>query len=205
MSDILVPNGDGTFTRYRDEHDGAFSRVVSTNGSIPRDKNLLLKTDGVPPASLGINGDYASDPVAEIMYGPKAGGVWPAGVSYANAPDKLIFKAHFNSVIYSPGMLGDAFVGRPRSVTASTTAIKADNNGLITYNSASAGTITITNDSLGGWSGNEFIAAYQAGAGGVSFVAGAGVTLRAPSGVAAAVQYGTIGVQRVGPNEWALV
>jgi microcystin-dependent protein len=35
---------------------------------------------GVPSASLGINGDYAIDPVG-TLYGPKAAGAWPAGVS----------------------------------------------------------------------------------------------------------------------------
>ncbi|MRT30883.1 hypothetical protein [Herbaspirillum sp. CAH-3] len=95
--------------------------------------------------------------------------------------------------------------GTPRTITASDTVVATDVNGLITYNSASAGTLTIPNDATGGFSANEFVAAYQAGAGAVSFVAGSGVTLRSPSGVAAAVQYGTIAVQRVGPNEWALV
>lgn len=95
--------------------------------------------------------------------------------------------------------------GTPRTVTASTTATKTDVNGLITYNSASAGTITITNDATGGWTSNEFIAAYQAGAGTITFAAGSGVTIRSPAGVAGAVQYSTIAIQRVGANEWALV
>ncbi len=103
-----------------------------------------------------------------------------------------------------PAVLNQA-PGTPRTITASDTVVAADVNGLITYNSASAGTLTIPNDATGGFSANEFVAAYQAGAGAVSFVAGSGVTLRSPSGVAAAVQYGTIAVQRVGPNEWALV
>ncbi|MGF2049593.1 hypothetical protein ACQUET_12965, partial [Lactococcus lactis] len=84
-----------------------------------------------------------------------------------------------------PAVLNQA-PGTPRTITASDTVVAADVNGLITYNSASAGTITIPNDATGGFSANEFVAAYQAGAGAVSFAAGSGVTLRSPSGVAAA-------------------
>lgn len=95
--------------------------------------------------------------------------------------------------------------GPRRAVTGNTVATAADANGRIDVNSASAVQITIPNDSTGPWQGNEMVAAYQAGVGAVSFVAGAGVTLRTPAGIAASTQYGTIAAMRVGPNEWALV
>jgi hypothetical protein len=95
--------------------------------------------------------------------------------------------------------------GPRRAVTGNTVATAADVNGRIDVNSASPVQITIPDDSTGPWQGSEMVAAYQAGTGAVSFVAGSGVTLRSPSGIASAVQYGTIAVQRVGPNEWALV
>ena len=41
----------------------------------------------------------------------------------------------------------------------------------------------------------------QAGAGAASFAAGGGVTLRGTAPTIA--QYGTMGIVRVGPNEWA--
>jgi len=49
--------------------------VAGTNG------NTILTTSGAPSNGTGANGDYAYDPTAKIMYGPKAAGVWPAGVS----------------------------------------------------------------------------------------------------------------------------
>ena len=52
---------------------------AGTNG------NTMLTTSGAPSNSAGNNGDYANDPTAQIMYGPKASGSWPAGVSYKGA------------------------------------------------------------------------------------------------------------------------
>ena len=50
--------------------------IAGTNG------NTVLTTSGAPSNGTGNNGDYAIDPNAQILYGPKAAGVWPAGVSY---------------------------------------------------------------------------------------------------------------------------
>lgn len=43
--------------------------------------NTVLTTSGAPASGTGSNGDYAYDPTAKLMYGPKASGAWPAGVS----------------------------------------------------------------------------------------------------------------------------
>jgi hypothetical protein len=48
--------------------------TAGTNG------NTVLTTSGPPSAGTGVNGDFAYDPVASRMYGPKASGSWPAGV-----------------------------------------------------------------------------------------------------------------------------
>lgn len=45
--------------------------------------NTVLTTSGAPAGGTGVNGDYAYDATAKVMYGPKAGGIWPAGVSIA--------------------------------------------------------------------------------------------------------------------------
>lgn len=54
---------------------------VSTPGPQGAPGNTINTTSGAPSASLGNNGDYALDPTAQIIYGPKAAGAWPAGVS----------------------------------------------------------------------------------------------------------------------------
>ena len=56
-----------------------------TNGSNGAAGNTMLTKSGVPAAGTGNNGDYANDPTAQVMYGPKASGSWPAGVSYKGA------------------------------------------------------------------------------------------------------------------------
>jgi hypothetical protein len=40
---------------------------------------------GTPSAALGVNGDYAHNATTNILYGPKAGGVWPAGIDLDTA------------------------------------------------------------------------------------------------------------------------
>ncbi len=92
-----------------------------------------------------------------------------------------------------------------RTVTADATLVLDDARTVITANSGSAIALTIPNDATAGWSGNIVITAYQAGAGAVSFSAGAGVTLRNPTGPWAAAQYGVIRVMRIGANEWTRV
>lgn len=40
----------------------------------------MLDTAGAPDNGVGANGDYAFDDATKTIYGPKAAGVWPAGV-----------------------------------------------------------------------------------------------------------------------------
>lgn len=56
---------------------------ISTGGG--SGGNTVLTTIGVPGPTFGTDGDYAIDPAASIIYGPKAAGAWPAGVSLKGA------------------------------------------------------------------------------------------------------------------------
>lgn len=42
----------------------------------------VLTTTGAPANGFGTDGDFANDADAQVMYGPKSGGTWPAGKSY---------------------------------------------------------------------------------------------------------------------------
>jgi hypothetical protein len=89
-------------------------------------------------------------------------------------------------------------------VTATRDLNAGDVEQVLDCNSGSAIVLTIKNDTTMGAATTavrQTIAAYQAGAGAVSFAAGAGVTLRGTLPTIA--QYGTMGVMRVGANEWA--
>lgn len=56
--------------------------IADLKGADGTNGKTLLTTSGVPSAGTGVNGDYAIDPLAQILYGPKAAGAWPTGVSY---------------------------------------------------------------------------------------------------------------------------
>ena len=47
--------------------------------------NTVHTTSGAPSGGTGIDGDFAIDPTAKVLYGPKASGSWPAGVSLSGS------------------------------------------------------------------------------------------------------------------------
>ena len=84
---------------------------------------------------------------------------------------------------------------------ASRNLAASDVDTIVKCNSASAVVLTIPTDAVGGFAGAAAIGLYQAGAGAASFAAGVGVTLRGTAPTIA--QYGSMGIWRVGANEWA--
>lgn len=50
-------------------------------GPAGRDGNTILNGTGAPAASTGRDGDFYLDTSGDRLYGPKASGTWPAGVS----------------------------------------------------------------------------------------------------------------------------
>jgi hypothetical protein len=67
--------------------------------------------------------------------------------------------------------------------------------------SGSAIALTVPDDTVFNSTAALTIAAFQGGAGAVTFAAGSGVTLRGTAPTPA--QYAVYGVMRVGANEWA--
>jgi hypothetical protein len=47
--------------------------------------NTIWPTTGAPAASLGVDGDFAIDNTAFVLYGPRTAGVWGAGRSFGSA------------------------------------------------------------------------------------------------------------------------
>lgn len=94
-----------------------------------------------------------------------------------------------------------------RSLTASTTAGLADaNTRIIASHATVAIVLTIPNDATINWPADTSLTVYQELAATASFAAGAGVTLRAPTGTAVtSVQFGLISVLKVGANEWTAI
>lgn len=55
-------------------------------GAAGANGNTIWTVAGVPAPGLGVNGDFAYNPGTSEMYGPKAGGAWPAAVSLKGDP-----------------------------------------------------------------------------------------------------------------------
>jgi hypothetical protein len=85
----------GSDKQLQYNNNGAFGGVSNGNadevmvsngaGAIPSFKVFGKLLHGVIPpvdATDGVNGDFFMDTAAENLYGPKAGGVWPGGVTY---------------------------------------------------------------------------------------------------------------------------
>lgn len=59
--------------------DQGIQGVKGDTGNTGAAGNTVLSVVGLPTAGQGIDGDFAYDSAFSTMYGPKAGGVWPAG------------------------------------------------------------------------------------------------------------------------------
>lgn len=123
-------------------------------------RTVLYGTDA--PTTEGVDGDFYIRTTTHMIYGPKAGGVWPAGTSLV-------------------GAAGTSFPAFSRSVkTASYVAVTDDFSGNkeIEMDVATANTFTVNS----GLTGIEPLAISQGGAGQTTIVAGAGVTIRSAGG-----------------------
>lgn len=85
-------------------------------GSNGADGKTIFTTSGVPSNGVGTNGDFAYDPTAKIMYGPKASGTWPAGVSLAGS----------NGTNGSNGAPGSSLTRPTASVSSSSGVVTID-------------------------------------------------------------------------------
>lgn len=72
-----------TQTIYGPKSGGSWPAGVvlkGTDGTNGTNGSTVLTTSGAPSSGTGANGDYAYDPAAQTIYGPKASGSWPAGI-----------------------------------------------------------------------------------------------------------------------------
>lgn len=71
----------GNQIMYGPRAGGVWPAGVSLMGAAGLGTFHMLATTGAPSNGVGSNGDLAYDSTAHKIYGPKAGGVWPAGVA----------------------------------------------------------------------------------------------------------------------------
>jgi hypothetical protein len=86
--------------------------------------------------------------------------------------------------------------------TSSYTLALSDNSNVVVMNSASGVNVTVPPNSSVAFPVGATIAIVQYGAGQVTLVAGAGVTIDNPSSLTTRAQYSTISVTQVAANVW---
>ncbi|WP_370738871.1 beta strand repeat-containing protein, partial [Nubsella zeaxanthinifaciens] len=74
----LPGNAGKTITDY-------LAAITGATGAAGADGKTILNGAGAPSGATGKDGDFYIDPTTNTIYGPKAGGVWPAGVSIKGA------------------------------------------------------------------------------------------------------------------------
>lgn len=145
------------------------------------DGNTILSGTGAPSdLDDGVNGDYYIDPTAQLIYGPKADGAWPAGVSIKG-------EQGVKGDSGDPGPKGDTGdpgpkgdTGDPGDITSSGDAtdgqvLTADGEGGVAWEDPAA-TITVV-DALNSTSSTDALSAAQGKALNDSKLAASGGTL----------------------------
>jgi hypothetical protein len=82
----------------------AASGAPGAPGAPGVDGNTVLYGAGAPGPGTGVNGNFYIDTTASDLYGPKAGGVWPAGTSLIGPAGAA--GADGNTVLYGAGAPG---------------------------------------------------------------------------------------------------
>ena len=142
----------------------ALSELKGDEGDPGTNGRTILTATGAPDNATGTDGDYALDLGASTMYGPKAAGAWPAGVSIKGAGGATTLAA-LTDVDTTGATDGQALVydaatetWEPGSVAASgggtapvsTLAIVA--GAISTPLDGSAYRLTLSEDVASGWS-----------------------------------------------------
>lgn len=119
-----------------------------------------------------------------------------AAAAAATDPQKRDFLAAINAL------------GLPQyAITGATSVTAADHCGRVgVNNTATAYTLTIQTDALGGYTGNEIVYAFQGTTTGTVSLSSAGITLEAPAGSKTTTNGvgDYVSAQRIGANRWAI-
>ena len=158
------------------------------------------------PTTEGVNGDFYIRTSTNVIYGPKAGGVWPAGVS-------LIGPQGATGATGSAGAAGangaDGADGAPLAGVSQQTGtiytfVLGDANTLVECSNASAIALTVPPNASVGYPVGTTLNWAQGGAGQVTLTPGAGVTLQKAASLTLRTteQHAVASAVKVGTNTW---
>lgn len=115
--------------------------IASTPGPRGEDGNTVWPTTGAPASSVGVDGDFANDVTDQVMYGPKASGAWPAGVSYKGGAGPQGIPG--SAAKYVPGT---SYVGLVATGAKIPTSVVA---GAFQFNTRSPHTVRVATNQVG--------------------------------------------------------
>lgn len=100
-------------------------------GSAGANGNTVLNGTGAPASTVGNDGDFYIDTAADVLYGPKASGSWPATGT---------------SLVGNPGATGPAGPAGPQGPAgaAGISSVTDLNGATCTTDGGAAGTVTVT-------------------------------------------------------------
>lgn len=180
---VVVKNRDGTPARLY----SAQGRLVDANGVTATDAS------GVVTAYVPSQRDYKLELRHPLTRASIDEAITSTGVTG-------------ESIAAGGGSSGGSSSSDPVVITGDTVLNFASHGNKVLYvDSVTSVVLTIPNDATGGWLQDTSITAYQENVGGISFAAGAGVTLRTAASIFSSEQYGCIGVIRVAANKFARV
>ena len=93
--------------------------ATGATGPAGADGKTVLNGTSAPSSGTGVNGDFFINTTASIIYGPKAGGAWPAGVS-------LVGPAGATGATGPAGPTGPTGATGPAGVVAATAPLSYD-------------------------------------------------------------------------------
>ncbi len=91
--------------------------ATGATGAPGTNGNTVLYGSGAPASGLGVNGNFYIDTVANYLYGPKAGGAWPAGVSLVGPAGPAV-GGYFTPQVWTSGADLSLGIGQSASITA---------------------------------------------------------------------------------------
>lgn len=137
--------------------------TTNTSGSQTLAVQTILSGSGPPASTLGGNGDFYIDLSAGMLYGPKAAGAWPAGISLIGPPGPT-------GPTGPTGATGATGATGPAGATGATGPAGANGNTILNGSGAPSNTLGVDGDFYVDTTNSRFYGPKASGAWPVTFV-----------------------------------
>jgi major tropism determinant Mtd-like protein len=202
ISSILFSNhtDESQLTCFQQANTPAPTSVaITTAAQITVSRDTSAAWDVVVTVSTTANDSAQMQNLFAIVYNPDA-------ASYAATFANIGGVVADNALLVTALAAKEDVEGADVTLTGATTLTRAAHaNRRLIIDSATAVVLTIDNDATAGWTGKDYVRAYQKGVGTVTFAAGTGTPAinKSASLPTASERYGTISIERIAANEFS--